>query len=191
MMMIVMSSHWRFAEGGAVEAKVLLVVVPRGRPTLLLLCSHPARIEGAAPASTLSLTSLIMLGGVILEQRATVLSANYFATVWCAQPSTRDWISPIFSMARGSYRGIAMDSFVVRVALFTRSITPRQETPSYLLRQFKPDRRSRWSFRRSICHCSTEDAEPCARHYQRQLCAPKVFITQAPISDSRSGCKQQ
>lgn len=53
MMMIVMSSHWRFAYGEAVEGEVLLVVVPRGRPTLLLLCSHPARIDGAAPASTL------------------------------------------------------------------------------------------------------------------------------------------
>lgn len=77
------------------------MVLPRGRPTLLHLCSHPARVNQIAATLILPLTTLIMVGGIILGQGSTRLSAYYFAIVWCGRPLIRNWISPIFSMARG------------------------------------------------------------------------------------------
>lgn len=50
MMIMLMSSHWQILKHRAMERAVLLVVVPGGRPTLLRLCSDPARRDGAVAA---------------------------------------------------------------------------------------------------------------------------------------------
>lgn len=44
------------------------MVVPRGRPTPLRLCSHPARVNQIAATLILPLTALNIMGGIILEQ---------------------------------------------------------------------------------------------------------------------------
>lgn len=47
-------SRWQILDHR--EEVILLVIFPRGSPTLLPLCSHPARGDGAVVPSTLSLT---------------------------------------------------------------------------------------------------------------------------------------
>lgn len=57
MLKMLMSSRWQLLNHRATKGAALLVVVADGRPTLPRLCSHPIRAEGAATASTLSLTT--------------------------------------------------------------------------------------------------------------------------------------